>query len=743
MNQQEPKSSSDSLQSAEEKLAALFMAVEDYERQYAELKQRKEEMLASEVAALLRQKDTLSFEIDSSHAEHTRLKEEIAREEDALLKARKALRTIEERALHKTDLVDNRLQSSAQPDSIIADAENRASVIVNSAQVKVEQLLAEAQKNAEEVLDAANEEYHRFLHKEEEIRKVEESLNRRTEDLDRKEQELEQRSKTLSEKEGELSHSTAELQEREKALKSDEEVMREEEDHIRKKRQELAINAGKWAKELTDSEERKLQVLRAENDVARSSIAEAFKAQRTAVFELNKAKNNLKTVCADLENRRKDLVKANKGLRAVNADLNAARAELKKITAASESVQKKVSTLKDRERNLTVEIKKLEPKRNDLDQREAQLLHKEKLVENQLKLAADMQKRALILEEKKKFNDHQRRRLKALKEEIEEAEQDSRPYQERRKMLALEIKSREQELFIRRQAAKIEALKRTRAGKRSPVVRISHKPAKGLSKKEIAAWLLSATDKSSKWEIPDCAVVIGSSPYEKSQFISFVERMGIRSVKAGDKKADCMIVGRNDWAGRDLERHLAARDGDILRIFSQELFIAAIIARADPFAVKDQKVLMRLAEGHPALEYLTQTDMEWPSIDCDQFPDEGSVCRELKVDETPLHMDGYYAGKTCGLTDAERRDVLSLFYEVTDVLAMTGFKKEYKAEWGKPGTTRRLWRMAHHLAWLVNTRKGIMGQQFAVADWSRDLEWLKKKYLLPRMRFRWPDIKMR
>jgi len=67
------------------------------------------------------------------------------------------------------------------------------------------------------------------------------------------------------------------------------------------------------------------------------------------------------------------------------------------------------------------------------------------------------------------------------------------------------------------------------------------------------------------------------------------------------------------------------------------------------------------------------------------------------------------------------------------------YPMEQQAVWGNPGSPKRLQAIAEQIVRNIRLRSSQGSMRRAVADWTRDLEWLKKHFYPPGGRFRWPD----
>jgi len=233
---------------------------------------------------------------------------------------------------------------------------------------------------------------------------------------------------------------------------------------------------------------------------------------------------------------------------------------------------------------------------------------------------------------------------------------------------------------------------------------------------------------------PDRIITIGHGPYDKYAFNNYLKHF---SIKPCTSDSSWIVVGRQGWTEEQLDALIDNSNLDELRVFSQELFVAGILTTHDPFSLPFD-ILKKFAEGHPALEYLMESGFEWPEITIEKDYGKPKYLSGTYYgeEESPLVLKGYHAGVTCGLSPLERRDFLeSAYKEEIDYVG----DDEYMEEWGHPGRSKRLWRIAHHLAWLIRSRKSNRDMRYAVKDWQADLDWLEKQFYTNRMRFKWPN----
>jgi hypothetical protein len=67
--------------------------------------------------------------------------------------------------------------------------------------------------------------------------------------------------------------------------------------------------------------------------------------------------------------------------------------------------------------------------------------------------------------------------------------------------------------------------------------------------------------------------------------------------------------------------------------------------------------------------------------------------------------------------------------------------REYMAEWGKPGSAKRLKKMANSIAEFAKSHKKQDPKKYAIAirDWESDLAHLKSAHYDGKHSFAWPD----
>ena len=259
---------------------------------------------------------------------------------------------------------------------------------------------------------------------------------------------------------------------------------------------------------------------------------------------------------------------------------------------------------------------------------------------------------------------------------------------------------------------------------------------------ELVEWAIENGCKSAN-PFANGVVIVGSDPIDETDLSNFFIDRGIDVYEVDAEGVECMIVGRNGWAEEQLEMQVAAQQGQTLRVYSQEMALTCLISGSDIFDVEDAAFLDEQAEGHPALTFLKEGELQWPLTVVSEIPKTfhpfPAGQDRYDIEESPLKKLGYTVGITNGLPANDRKNLLQKAYlgELQRV-----HSDEYMKDWGQPRTRLRLWRIAHHLAWLARSKRSNRSFETAVSHWSNDLRALEKQYFKPWMRFAWPQVRV-
>jgi hypothetical protein len=256
----------------------------------------------------------------------------------------------------------------------------------------------------------------------------------------------------------------------------------------------------------------------------------------------------------------------------------------------------------------------------------------------------------------------------------------------------------------------------------------------------VMRWLVKEGD-------PDTAEVLngwlgcaGEGPWAEALLTQALQDIGYEFWTLPDVDLRHLIVGRKDWTKEALIEQIDAVDGEPLRVYSQEMFLAKLMTGRDPFDANDADLLLAFAKGHPALEFLLSLPEPWPTV---SEGNGGSIDEvdgdDYGVAETPLHLLGYHVGATSQLTVSERRELLTECFKTHTLEFTEESGEDYKRKWGRGGSAQRLYRMAVHIKWLADGQGKDPRKPQARLDWINDLEWLRKTFHgSSKRRFEWP-----
>ncbi len=106
-----------------------------------------------------------------------------------------------------------------------------------------------------------------------------------------------------------------------------------------------------------------------------------------------------------------------------------------------------------------------------------------------------------------------------------------------------------------------------------------------------------------------------------------------------------------------------------------------------------------------------------------------------RVTESPLVKIGYRVGVSNDQPEPQRRKILNM--ALNDELPFVE-SEEYMDGWSGAGTRLRLRRIAWHIAMQIQSFRSKNNYHVAVKEWESDLNWLRRTYYKPFMRFIWP-----
>ncbi len=221
----------------------------------------------------------------------------------------------------------------------------------------------------------------------------------------------------------------------------------------------------------------------------------------------------------------------------------------------------------------------------------------------------------------------------------------------------------------------------------------------------------------------------------------------VRASARGNGNNEVIVVGRD--ADCDLfESYIASRENEPVKLFLQELFVAAFACDNDPFDLIEGDgddlhipgFIEAFGQGHQFIEYLRGLQFPWPRCGYD----EGELPPLVKVERSPLVLLGYRVGRAEGLPERQRREILESAYHDDNLPRVALTKKDcddYMQRWGEASTRTRLRRVACHIAWLIMKNRRRENWDLAADDWNSDLDWMKERIYKRVMRFDWPVIR--
>jgi hypothetical protein len=247
-------------------------------------------------------------------------------------------------------------------------------------------------------------------------------------------------------------------------------------------------------------------------------------------------------------------------------------------------------------------------------------------------------------------------------------------------------------------------------------------------------WLIELETRG-QLNLGEYACLDGEGPLSENVTSEVLGRHGFSVYAVPDEDVEVLVVGREGWSEEALESQVEAREGNTLKVYSQEMMLLALITGCDPFD-EDEDLIREMGKGHPALEFLMGLDFKWPSVSCGTG--EGIVITDAAWHEnSPLTAMGYRVGYS-GLDLLSRRG--KLVQIVNNRIQFPGdFSAAEKRKWGSPRSVTRLEQVAVHMVRNISLFGSRPNYKVAVSEWREDLAWLKKTYYKKRMRFAWPD----
>lgn len=257
----------------------------------------------------------------------------------------------------------------------------------------------------------------------------------------------------------------------------------------------------------------------------------------------------------------------------------------------------------------------------------------------------------------------------------------------------------------------------------------------------VRKWIAHNNQETARDSLGSQVVTIGSGPIDESDFDEFLRQCGIDPCPVGSD-LEVMVVGREGWSAEKVEQQIQVREGKLLRVYSQEMVFAILMAGDDPLESGDRRILNRFAEGHPALEWLMK-GLKWPDTILKGWGSAIISVPHWVGKEGLLSFMGYHVGMHSFLGETSRREILCN--------AMTGVLREEVdgtlsggelEKWGPPGTRGRLRKLKSEIEMFIRLKEGrsdSYSYEVAIDEWQSDLAWLRRTFYRDWMGWKWPE----
>jgi len=565
---------------------------------------------------------------------------------------------------------------------------------------------------------------------ESEWKKARDSIELKERSFQEREVKLEEKSEKLLKERQKFQQQSAELYSREQRWKQNiEPQLSKYEAHLSLELRELKLEETKAL-----LEKKQISLDSQESDLIRRGLTdEKLRARET---EVEDSKRLLALLKVELEVKSKEHSRID----------SEQAARTKKL----ENWAEELFVFQTRVNQLDLEIKKLaEQEKQIIGTKERNdAIHKEQLVELRLhrstlkELEKDITQRETSLNLREKIIKRDVSQLESLKGTNLELRKENKNV----KLLndSLEASNRTSLLEIKRLTRKYDVLQVSNEALQEKLKNLgsSSKIKSSLSNPTILSWMLKeggpeTTEISNGW-----LGITGNSPWDEYVFHATLDELGYEFYEMPDEDLEYIIVGRKGWSKSELIDQIESREGESLRIYSQEMFFAKLVTGKDPFDTEDIELLNAFAEDHPALQFLMSLPEPWPFVTTDEpiyiSEFEGNDYGES---ESPLHILGYRVGATSKLSVKERREILTQCFKSIELPFCEDADAIYIQHWGRGTSAKRLFRMADHIKWLANRMGKDPRKPQARLDWISDLNWLKEKYYNAyKTRFIWPNV---
>ena len=239
---------------------------------------------------------------------------------------------------------------------------------------------------------------------------------------------------------------------------------------------------------------------------------------------------------------------------------------------------------------------------------------------------------------------------------------------------------------------------------------------------ETVRWLTEGFEQEEQAIFDREVLMVGEGPWGGDDFQGLLQDRQFEVYRDGyAEHVEVLIIGRTGWTEDILNSQLECRDGKLMRVYSQELFVIALMLGIDPLDSENHEALFRIVQNHPAFDFLLEQELPWP--DYQPGTGEGEFTQS-GADHSPLFELGYSVAKVRGLSAQQRRVYLDDAMQVAEPPWVVS--DDYMAEWGEANSRKRLHRIAWHISMCTRTHNQ---HDEAVSKWEADLSYLKRQLL--------------
>lgn len=234
---------------------------------------------------------------------------------------------------------------------------------------------------------------------------------------------------------------------------------------------------------------------------------------------------------------------------------------------------------------------------------------------------------------------------------------------------------------------------------------------------------------------------MGSEPFLEDDFDAFLRAGGLEITQLC-MNTDVLIIGHSDFDEEVIKELLDLREGQNLRVYSQEMFLAHWMTGQDPF--DDEKIIEAFAEDHAGFQFLKSCWVDWVSTEVSLGYTGRGANLKLDAPETSVLKEmGYTVGKTKGIPAPERHRILEIVFssKLKNILSPQYVKycknyfPQYLDGWGEPKSPERLAKMRDFISALCKQQKR-RGNAEAASDYEEDLKWLDMCCRTGRFKFK-------